>query len=195
MAQVRLGRFEAEEGELPPLCLRCGAAATQFQAGQVTWCPGWIYLLLLVTFWPYLIVSFLARRRITILAPFCHAHRRQWRRQRVLALVSFFVALILVVIALLMAAARTDVESIASLWRFFWVIGLFWLGGIFLRRLGAIYATELTEDAVTLNGVAEAFVERRLEERANSVLNAASARTGPRQTPQPQKTAQRRRTR
>ena len=67
MAQVRLGRLEAEEGELPPLCIRCGKPAVVFKPRAFGGYPEWSYLLLLLTFWAFLMAAPLLRQRMRVL--------------------------------------------------------------------------------------------------------------------------------
>src|SRR6516165_7933208 len=103
MSQVILGRFEAEEGELPPVCLRCGAPAAVFKRWTLTCYPDWSYLLLLVTIWPFLLASPLLRQRMRVLVPFCVAHRRYWLKRRLLFWVSLaaMAAVLIIILPLL----------------------------------------------------------------------------------------------
>jgi len=161
MPQVRLGRFEAEEGELPPVCLRCGAPAAVFKRWTLTCYPDWSYLLLLVTIWPFLLASPLLRQRMRVLVPFCMAHRGYWLRRRLLFWVSLAVmAAVMIVILPILADG-----SLGAVWLLFWIVGIIWLAGIFVVRVDALYAMEMTDDSITLNGVSAIFVHQLRAEK------------------------------
>ena len=61
MATITLGRFEAEEGQLPPLCLRCGAPAVRFNPRIFSWQPLWTYFAFGLTFQLPVLLSLLGR--------------------------------------------------------------------------------------------------------------------------------------
>jgi hypothetical protein len=56
MASVRIGRYEAVEGLLPPVCMKCGAEALLFKKKTFSWHPSWVLLLLIAGLLPFLIV-------------------------------------------------------------------------------------------------------------------------------------------
>src|SRR5690242_4942118 len=113
MAEVRLGRLEAEEGELPPLCLRCGAPATMYNSRRLAWQPGWVVVLFALTFWPLLLMSLLIRKRMRLRAPFCDAHGNYWRRRFLIAAIVYGGLAGLVIAGLsLLAAAQADGRTV-----------------------------------------------------------------------------------
>jgi hypothetical protein len=166
MPEIRLGRYEAEEGELPPLCLRCGAPATVFKARLLSWQPAWTYVVFGLAFWPIVLATLVLRKRMRLLAPFCRKHRNYWQRQRLLSWAVFF-GLTILFLPLITAAATID--DPAS--RFPNPLLLFWLAGMAITfavefvHLGAIRATEITDDAIALTNVADAFVAQWRIER------------------------------
>jgi hypothetical protein len=168
---VRLGRFEAEQGELPPLCMRCGAPAALYKARQLSWQPVWTYFVFGLTFWPVLLLAGLMRKRMRLLAPFCQRHRNYWRRRTAKTALLFLGLLALFVLiapAILIAAQNRDEENAARI-----LLLLFWLAGVvatiafLLFRRRSLHATEITDDAIVLTGVAEAFVRQWRAERTN----------------------------
>jgi hypothetical protein len=161
MAQVMLGRLEAEEGELPPVCLVCGAPAVVYKVGSFNFCPDWCYLCLLLTFWPFLVASVLARQRMKVLAPLCAAHRNYWRARRLKrVMVVAVMVLFLFSIYVLLLSLDLPFEFFGTLWIVFWIAGVFWLGLIFISRIYVIYASELTDDRITLDRVSALFVSK-----------------------------------
>ena len=77
MATVRLGRYEARQGHLPPVCLSCGIAAGVFRSLRVI--P--VYWLFLILFppigLPALVIVYCQSPLVR--APLCEFHRYHWR--------------------------------------------------------------------------------------------------------------------
>jgi hypothetical protein len=159
VAELKLGRLEAEEGELPPLCLRCGQPAEVYCPQKLSAQPGWTYCLLLFTFWPFLILMPLVRRNARILAPLCTTHKNYWRRRRLPAIGSVAAVLLVLFILYLVIDGLDLIESpFILMWMMFWLAGLLWLGRTALLFLNALCALEINEDELTLNGVSPRFV-------------------------------------
>src|SRR5262245_28530139 len=77
MAQIRLGRYEAEGG-LPRVCMRCGAPATLFKTKNFSWYPSWVYILLLAGLLPFAIVALIMQKKMRVSAPLCDQHKHHW---------------------------------------------------------------------------------------------------------------------
>ncbi len=77
MATVRLSRREAK-GDVPGLCVRCGAPATVERAKTMSWNPPWVYILLLVGLLPFAIVAVILTKRRRVTLPFCSSHHNHW---------------------------------------------------------------------------------------------------------------------
>ena len=146
MAQIRLGRYEAEEGELPPLCLRCGAPAMLFKAKLLSWQPSWTYVVFGLTFWPILVATLALRRRMRVLVPFCQKHRNYWRGRRLLSW-AVFSALLIFFLCLITLAATLDepASRFPSPFLLFWLAGMVITFAMEFVHAGAIRATEITD--------------------------------------------------
>lgn len=172
MADVRLGKYEAREGRLPPVCLRCGAPASMSRR-MVFYCrpwwafvfvPWWVYSVILLAV-PCLLLLLLVGRRARAVCPLCELHKHHWLWRNLvfagagLLPVAFFVLFLIV-------------DPLSSLWPRSMRTGLSLLftaiayGGppvflacFLLLRYTAIYATEITSNSITLTGVAVEFVE------------------------------------
>jgi hypothetical protein len=181
MAQIRLGRYEAEEGELPPLCLRCGAPAVLFKAKLLSWQPAWTYIVFGLTFWPLLAFTAILRKRMRLLAPFCAAHRNHWQRRRLLSWSVLGGLLILFLLGILLAI-RLELENIRvpNPFLLFWVAGMAITFAIELLRAGSIRPIEISDEAITLTNVAEAFVVQWRLERAAAVQRSGGGVLKPR---------------
>jgi hypothetical protein len=82
MATVRLGRNECENGQLPLVCMRCGAAAENLVQQELSWHDEWLALSLLFGIVPYFLLAPLHTWRMTIHAPLCSMHRGHWTNRK-----------------------------------------------------------------------------------------------------------------
>ena len=78
MATVTLDRDECDEGFLPPVCIRCGEAATSVRNQHYQWVPPAIHLTMIFCV-PYLILLLVMRKKMTVALPVCDRHRWIWR--------------------------------------------------------------------------------------------------------------------
>ena len=124
MAEVKLGRFEAEEGELPPLCLRCGAPAALFKAKRLSWQPTWTFLAFGLTVWPLLLVTMMIRKRMRALLPFCAKHKSYWAREsaKVKGVIGSLFILFVIGFILIIETEASGLHTVHPL-------VLFWLAG------------------------------------------------------------------
>ncbi len=171
MSQLRISRYEAEEGMLPPLCVCCGAPATQYQAASFPSLPPWMYYLALIVVWPAALVASLMRQRVRFALPVCRAHRFHWSWRRT-ALLCCFAALAWFLFIILDTAGNSGDNLVSSkvntnlliLRSLTWLLGPAWLLLILVARIKAVWATEITENFVTLTGVHPRFREAYLAE-------------------------------
>ena len=166
MAQVRLGWYEAEEGELPPWCMRCGRPATLYQHHQFSWMPDWIFLLVVIALWPVGVFSLLLRARMHVHMPLCERHRHYWLKRRLLSLaICAALAACAVIGIIVMAEAEDSSQARLELIFLLWGFGLAWLAIILVLRMSALRPVEIREDGISLKGVDQKFVLERDRER------------------------------
>jgi hypothetical protein len=105
MATIRLGRYEARQGNLPAVCMRCGTAASVYRKRIFYDSPWWVYLgilfglfpvFMLAWYWintapvvplflslsigiPFFIVAWYRSRSAPVRVPLCPLHRNLWR--------------------------------------------------------------------------------------------------------------------
>jgi len=176
MAEVRLGRYEAREGRLPPVCMVCAVPAGAYRRKVFTCRPVWQYVAALLC-WPLAcFFPFLARRAV-VLAPLCRLHKHQWRWRALLlgtAVLAADALLVLAVSFLILDAPVWFQLRLGQLQRPLLVaaLGVVPPGVLLLAltlKFSTVYATEITEHSVTLTGVPGEFVEAvrvaRLEEQ------------------------------
>src|SRR4051794_36566346 len=79
MPSVRLDRYEAENGEMPQVCMRCGEPATTVTARTFSWYPSWVMILFFCGLLPYILVAWLTTKRMLVRLPLCDQHENHWR--------------------------------------------------------------------------------------------------------------------
>src|SRR5438067_2274616 len=88
MATIQLGRHEARQGQLPPVCMRCGTAASVYRTRRFYYSPWWIYLGLPFVLLPFFVLAWYGSKPARVRVPLCPLHRNLWRwQQPVLAFV------------------------------------------------------------------------------------------------------------
>ncbi|OAI55190.1 hypothetical protein AYO44_00315 [Planctomycetaceae bacterium SCGC AG-212-F19] len=152
MAQVRLERHEAESGYLPPVCMRCGGEATaqRCKTFKKTDPSGTAVLTWLI-------------------APLCDSHRWHWTL-RTIAVPASLVGVLFVYGATVM----TVLEGQAGNDAVEWVLGLGlvclvgWIALVIGLHRTSIRLTEVWDNALVVNGVADDFVEALEKHRQSS---------------------------
>lgn len=163
MAQVRLGRLEAEEGLLPPVCLRCGQPATGYQRRTYSWHPSWVHILHVATVWPLALAALLTRKRLQVCAPYCDEHRATARRRR-LVLISGLGGFGAMLIAIWLNEGGFGSLLDSPLYVSYF-LSLLWLARLGILRINMIRPKEITDDSITLTGVSPTFVSQHRAER------------------------------
>src|SRR4051812_25286496 len=79
MASIRLSRYEAEEGDLPEVCMCCGAPATERKRRRFVSHPLWVYVLMPFGYLPYVIVAAVLTEHVRCYTLFCPRHKNHWR--------------------------------------------------------------------------------------------------------------------
>jgi hypothetical protein len=170
MASIRLGRYEAADGDLPEVCIVCGAPGDVYRLKNFSWHPKWVYFFILLGLLPLVIIALILTKRMSVRAPVCRDHRYHWIWRSwviggslVLLIALFFVAMVI----------GSSLERRANGGDFFGVIcggfvalGIVWLIAAVAVQSTAVRATEITDREITLAGVSPKFVEAVLERDA-----------------------------
>lgn len=175
MAVIRLGRYEARQGHLPPVCIRCGIAAAVYRRKVFTFCPWWIYLGIPFALFPFFILAWLWSKSAPVTIPLCSLHRYLWRWQHyvlIVACAGVSVLFGLIPFALLFQGhyASDKEEKIFLVASLATIAGPYlYLGATLALKYLGIHATEVTTTSITLTGVAPEFAEAlRVEHRRES---------------------------
>jgi hypothetical protein len=197
MAWIHLSRYEAEEGDLPDVCMRCGAPATVRKRRRFTSHPLWVYLLIPLGLLPYVIVAIILTEEVPCYTQFCPRHRHHWLFRGLLVWVGFVVILAIIIGSSVLLASMSDQlnrsteESLAGLLCVGSVIlMLCWFISIPITQLTAIHPTDATDRGLTLKNVSPAFVEAvrayRASRSGEEQLEVLPADTPPRRSPSPE---------
>jgi hypothetical protein len=162
MATVRLGRNQCENGQLPLVCMRCGAAAEDLVRQTFIWQPSWILLAVILGFLPYLVLAFILERRMTIQAPLCYEHRRHWANRSLLNFLMGFVFFGSLVFLLLLVNANALARQLQDQVMNFLCLGvslaaLVWAIAATVWEFRLIRAQRIDDHSITLKGVSPAF--------------------------------------
>jgi len=156
MALLRLSRYEAEEGMLPPICVRCGAPATRYKGVGFSTLSDWFYLIVLFILWPLAVLASILRQRVRFLLPVCDAHRNHWRWRRAWLACCF--VLVLIYLGMLFdAASSIQIERTFAVRALVWIVGPIWLLVVLLARMKMVRPNQVTEEGVRLIGVHPKF--------------------------------------
>jgi hypothetical protein len=161
MATTRLGRYEVERKLLPDLCMRCGAPATTHKSRNFAWYPTWISSLIVVGLFCNallivgIILAAVMAKRMRVSVPLCDAHKNHWFMRGVIILVSFVGLLGLA--AIVIALSAKDFVWILIIGLLIALVG--WLILIGVLQSTSIRPTEITDNRITLRGVADSFAE------------------------------------
>lgn len=166
MAKVELGWDEINDEALPFVCLKCGRPAKLWMTKRFDWQSsgrGGLNLLGFILFGAlYAGAGAAGHKTYTVKVPLCKAHKNHWRWRAVFiwgvgltVLASFFIGL---------AGMESNRNRPGGLWGYFFGAGflglLLWLPMTFVLILTSIRPTYISDDSITLKGVAKGFRER-----------------------------------
>jgi hypothetical protein len=165
MADIKLGRYEIAEYELPDVCLKCGARARQRLFHTFTWTPAWVYAFLVLGLIGIIVIRILinsVRQEFTVGVPLCEAHRGHWFWRNLIAVLLIVCFMAAAMGGILLAEELED--ALAFVITFFSALFSLILAVILLQRT-AIRAREITQQSITLTGVCDEFVAAINEDR------------------------------
>jgi len=165
MATVRLSRYEAQEGRLPPVCMVCGQqAARQFTHKTMYWHPSWVFILLLLGVLPFAIAALATQQRLGLRAPLCVNHQSHWFTRSLIIWLSLLGIVVLgigcfVLVEAQQAGRPTNDAVLGVVCIGATVMLVSWVVLVIVLQSTAVRAKEITDRTITLTGVSSRFVE------------------------------------
>ena len=166
MASIQLSRYEAEEGDLPDVCMCCGASATERKRRRFISHPLWVYLLLPFGYLPYVIVAAILTENVRCYTLFCPRHKNHWLLRTLVIWGAFVVLLVLLIGSFVLVGSMFGPGSKSMQDKLFGILCiatpvllLCWLISIPLAQLTAIHPADVTEHRLTLKRISPAFAE------------------------------------
>jgi hypothetical protein len=163
MADIRLGRYEIEHYDPPPVCVRCGARSVVCKDHRFQWSPPWVYVLLLLGVIPYAIAAGATQKRMTVPMPLCDRHKWHWGGRTAVVLLG-----LVAIIAILIMGVALGAELDADPALIFIPVGflfLAWIVSAIVLASTTIRAREITDKSITLMGISPEFIEALNEAR------------------------------
>lgn len=177
MASIVLGRYEAEEGNLPDVCMSCGEPAMERKRRRFVSHPFWIYFLLPLGWLPYVIVAAVLTVRVKCYTFFCDRHKNHWRVRSFIIWGSFLAIVVLILgsfFAVALVGEKAGKSFFDNVMGFLCIGSLVlmfaWLISIPIVQLFAIHTSNVTERRVTLERVSPVFVDAVRKHREKQEL-------------------------
>jgi hypothetical protein len=158
MAQATFYLADLDEHALPPVCVRCGAAATQVKEEKLTYVPLWGQLAILCVLFQILPIVVYSTWTVWIGLPYCRKHARSWPLASKIAVGVAFLGLVVLLVGLYLSLFM-KVEGGESV--FGVGLAVICVTGLiaFLAGDPGARATEITAETVTLDRVSQEFVD------------------------------------
>jgi hypothetical protein len=166
MASIQLSRYEAEEGDLPDVCMSCGAPATERKRRRFISHPLWVYLLLPLGYLPYVVVAAILTENVRCYTLFCPRHKNHWLLRTLVIWGAFVALLVLLIGSFALVGSMSGPGSKSTQDKLFGILCLAtpmlllcWLISIPITQLTAIHPAEVSEHRLTLKRISPAFAE------------------------------------
>ncbi len=157
MAEIRLGRYEIEHYDPPPVCIRCGAPSVVCKDHRFNWYPLWAFLVLGV------IGAAMFTKRMTVPVPLCDRHKWHWGGRTAIVLLGLLAFIGLFIGGAVLANEDDDLAPYI-----FFPIGLLflaWIVSAVVLAATTIRPREITDKSITLTGVSPDFIDALNEAR------------------------------
>jgi hypothetical protein len=181
MPSVKLSRYECSRDMLPDVCMFCGEPATVRKRKTFGWHPGWVWILILVNLIVLIVVAMILTKKMPMKVPLCERHAGYWTRRTLTLTFSFLAVAVLCIGAGVYMDAqpvgqRDDLGGILCGGGV--VLFLGWLIFAAIYSSSGVRPTEITDKAIRLTGVNEAFIDALEEERSRDRSERERSRYG-----------------
>lgn len=172
---IELRRDVAGSGDLPRVCMRCGAPADELVSKNFSWHPGWVFVLLLFGVLPFIIVALMTMERTQVLAPMCARHKRHWSGRALLLFLTLLIPVTVFVIAIVaenqvrpgQQSALSGGLCIGSV-----LVLAAWAIAAIVVQMTAIRCIDITPDVIRLTNLSPGFVDAVMAHRFGETRDA-----------------------
>jgi serine/threonine protein kinase len=175
---VTLTRQQVESDALPPVCMACGAPATDYVNRTFSCTPEWVSPHSFATFLGAIVAS-LGTKEMRVACPVCPRHRNLWRKNLWVIGSGLLILPLLAGLYFLVAMTKDTRHptSFVNVLGFVISVGLEGIGGLGLVAYllcTPIRAIKITDQEITLQGVAAGFVRAAIAEEVTATKPHAS---------------------
>lgn len=158
------------DGNLPPVCMKCGAEAHQTVRKNFSWCPSWVLVLIFAGVLIWAIIAMILTKKMVVYVPLCHEHKGMFMKRALLTALLVVMAIGALVVGIAVPAAVQQPGARAPDWIGFSILG----GGAMMLVLliaaaivskGGLTPAEITDRDIQLKGVHEDFVDALKDQR------------------------------
>jgi hypothetical protein len=171
MARARLGRYEIEDYELPPVCAKCGARSAVRPPKTFSWHPSWVIVTILLGLLVYVVLALVLTKRMTVPLPLCKRHRSYWRNRALFVYGGLAGLALLAVGGGVLGSLLDDGGGSSPYLPIFMSVGLLFVLWVFAAAIlqgSSIRPAEITDRSITLIGLSEDFIEAVRDDRRHS---------------------------
>lgn len=159
MAAVWIDEAGWKVGNLPDLCLECGASAPDRVRKTFVYTPRWVYATLLVHLLLMVLLMYFTRKQFRSRVPMCARHKNHWRKRDLWIFSSLVVATMLAGLGVAMLI-RIDDQRLIPLYGgvvIFCSVG--WVVAFAVIHAGTIRLTTFSDRSIRLTKVSPEFAE------------------------------------
>jgi hypothetical protein len=158
MAVVWLDEAGWKDGDVPDICLECGAPAPDRVRKTFGYQPPWVYLTLVLGAIAFVLAIYFTRKEFRSRVPMCPEHKKHWRKRELWIFLSILMAGLLgglAIMRLTMTDDATRVTLLLGIVRFSLVGGVIAVAYVYA---GTIRVTTFSKRSIRLTKVSPEFV-------------------------------------
>jgi hypothetical protein len=159
MADIWLDEAGWKDGDLPDLCLECGAPTPDRVRKTFVYTPRWVYAMLFVHLLLMVLLMYFTRKQFRSRVPMCPRHKRHWRKRDLWIFFALVGATLLagLGVALLIWIDDEKLVPLYGVVIFSCLVG--WVVAFALIHAGTIRLTEFSKHAIRLTKVSPGFAD------------------------------------
>lgn len=160
MAEVWIDKAGWKNGDLPDVCMECGADAPDRVRKTLTYLPRWVWVTLLLGVIVLAIVIAVTREEFSARVPLCPAHKKHWRKREFQIYGAFVLVLLLTSAVGVSARWALDLDGFFAVTLGTLLLGFIgWLVAVAVIVAGTIRVTKVSKGSIRLTRVTPEFID------------------------------------